>query len=46
MGEQLNDRGFKRLLGDLARRGPPLVAYKLDRDNLNEGNVSVKKKVR
>ena len=41
-----NDRGFKRLLGDLARHGPPLVACKLDRDNLNESNVSVKKKVR
>ena len=41
-----NDRGFKRLLGDLARHGPPLVACKLDRDNLNDSNVSVKKKVR
>lgn len=41
-----NDRGFKRLLGDLARHGPTLVAYKFDRDNLNERNVSVKKKVR
>lgn len=41
-----NDRGFKRLLGDLSRHGSPLVAYKLEMDNKIERNVSVKKKVR